>query len=167
MPKTYTVDNTANAPAPKIDDIAPAAPRGRAIQLNRLRVLGGKSFAGAGKSDMVMFSSWSSIGTTGLGHCLGLCLVWNKVGETFEFGYCAHMSSVQGERFRERLDEIKYAAPHNPWVAVSFGSVGGWAQTLTTALTNLGIADNHIWIYQRAHGSTTFGVDRYGNFGEI
>lgn len=167
MYKTYTVGQGGMGPAPKIDDMVPAAAQGPQIQLNQQYVISGRWFAGAGHSKTGAFSHLGSIGTAGLAHCFGVCAVWNKVGNTFAHGYCAHLSSVHGAAYNACLADIQGFAPHGPWIAVSFGNTGTWARTLADALNQRGIADDHIWIYQRAHGSNTFGVDKFGNFGEM
>jgi hypothetical protein len=167
MPSSYTVDANKADPSPMIDDAGPVMKRGPALMLHQADVLGGAWFTGAGKSETAAFANQRSVGTRGLGHCIGLCVVWNKTGDTFADGYCAHMSSVQGEKFKLRMAEIEAKGGlQDAWAAFSIGSAGGWAQTLTDALIKLGIPDDHIWVYQRAAGSNTFGVDRHGNFGE-
>jgi hypothetical protein len=167
MPNRYTVDANQADPPPAIDHAGPVEKRGPALVLHQADVQGGTWFTGAGKSEAVAFANGRSVGTRGLGHCIGLCVVWNKTGDTFADGYCAHMSSVQGERFKLRMTEIaEKGGLHDAWAAFSIGSTGSWAQTLTAELVKLGIPDGRIWVYQRATGSNTFGVDHHGNFGE-
>lgn len=164
MPKTYTIGG-GGAPAPRIDDIVPAAANGPAIQLDQQSVNNGTWFNSVGRHTGQL-AAGSSLGTTGLGHCFGLCLLWNKVGLNFTSGYCTHMSSLQGPTYNQRFADIGALVPHNPWVAVSLVNNPVWIGQLTGALTAAGIADDHIWLYVRAGGSPTFGVDCLGNFGE-
>lgn len=176
MPKAYIVDGGAAA-RPMIDDLAlGGALRGVALSLELADVQQGKRIRGPGR-DMAPFrnslGARRSIFTTGLGHCIGIAVVWGKIGQEFEYGYCAHISNVQRRRlqdpgpsaFEETIEEIGVVAQHNPWVAISINQIGPWSQTLVTALTGVGIADDHIWLYQREHGSNTFGVDKLGRFG--
>jgi hypothetical protein len=166
MPKTYTVDPEGTDAAPRIEDTPVAAAlRGPTIVLPEDSVSNGKAFATPGALE-VSFAASDSVGTTGLGHCLGLCVVWGRSGPAFANGYCAHLSSVQGSRYTGCLSTIESKmAPHNPWVAISIGSSGTWIQTLLGDLLALNIADNHIWVYNRADKSNTFGVDKLGRFG--
>lgn len=197
MPKTYIVDD-GNAARPMIDDLAPGGDlHGPPLALDQGIVQLGKGIVGPGR-DMVPFRN--SLGarrciyTTGLGHCFGFAVVWGKLGDQFEYGYCAHISNLQRRQdqqapvvrrgliggrggqvqqpqndeataFDHVLEEIGMVAQHQAWVAVSMRDSGSWRNTLVQALTGVGIADNHIWLYQREFASNSFGVDRWGRFG--
>ncbi len=166
MPKTYTVNPEGTDAPPLIDDTpVPAALQGPTIVLPQDSVANGRAFAKPGELE-VSFAATESVGTTGLGHCMGLCVVWGRANGAFANGYCAHLSSVQGTRYTNCMTAIQTRmVPHNPWVAISIGSSGTWIDTLVGHLRGMNIPDNHIWVYNRAEKSNTFGVDKNGRFG--
>ncbi|HTI79458.1 MAG TPA: hypothetical protein VL614_03310, partial [Acetobacteraceae bacterium] len=56
--------------------------------------------------------------------------------------------------------------PIGAWIVVCVGT-GGWGATIANRLVLAGHAADHIWIYTRLTNAVGFGIDKFGQFGEI
>jgi hypothetical protein len=170
MPKTYTV---GGAPAQvgmgghrliKIDSVAPNT-GGNALFLNPNNVANTVHVPNAGLHAAVDFTTHDSIYTSGLAHCMAVCLAYNKMGTQFLNGHLAHISHPNAAALANAFGAL--VNPNLPiWAVVSVGAGMFPAMIANRLHATFGLPHNNIWIYIRA-GSNTFGIDRYGNFGEF
>ena len=173
MYKTYTVNAfpLGGQPAFRADTIPPLpAQSGPKLTLDKSS--GQNVYVqGAGHDGTIDLTTRDFIYTTGLFQCFAVCAVWEKVDETFQHGYLAHVSSPGPSKpklggpqpfFRTAIANI----PDDAWIVVGVG-VEGWVPIIAKALQDGGHADDHIWIYNRAEKTDVgFGIDKYGRFGE-
>ena len=172
MPKTYTVGGNQGVgglggqAGIKIDAVPhPLACGGDALRLNAIE--GAVHVQKAGNHSEVDFTDKPAIYTTGLSHCLAVCVAWNKVDDKFQNGYLAHISSPQASLLTTGMAGLPDPRNTPMWVVVSVGA-GNWPAQIAQRLVNtFHFAQQQIWIYVRAKDSDTFGIDRFGNFGEV
>ena len=175
MAKIYTVsaDSTyvpthfgGGRAARKIDTVPnPLNQEGLALTLNAEFVKHAVCVPSAGHEAQIAFSALHpAIYTTGLFQCFAVCVAYNKVGQEFHNGYLAHISSPHGQYFAACIKKIP--DPNNTWAVVSVGP-GNWGALIASKLVNSGIPANNVWIYIRKNHASGFGLDRFGNFGEV
>ena len=175
MAKTYTVSST-HSPTPlgghryKIDTIPnPLDQKGLALSLNVGFVQHGVFVPSAHHDAQIAFSAAQpAIYTKGMMNCFALCVAYNKLGEEFHNGYLAHISNPKSAFFQTCVQRIPNPNNTVSWVVVSVGGkIGGWATMIANDLVAYGIPANNIWIYLRQSTAAGFGLDRFGNFGEV
>ena len=168
MPKTYVVGGNqgVGVGGMKIDSIPnPLACGGNALSL-AVDPSTAVHVPKAGLHEPVDFANKRAIYTTGLSHCLAVCIAYNKVGNQFQDGYLAHISSPQAGVLKTAMDAVPNPAVTPMWVVVSVGA-GEWPDKIAKRLQNdFKFPPNNIWIYIR-QDSNSFGLDRDGNFGEV
>jgi hypothetical protein len=176
MPKTYTVavvigSHRAEWLADTIPN--PLAQRGAKLRLD-MQPGNGVHVPHAGAASPIDLTVNNFIYTSGLFQCMALCAVWNKAGNVFQNGYLAHVSNMGPPPNAPPpanppfIQTATQAIPLGAWIVADIGvGLQAWGPALAQRLTNLGHADNHIWIYYRAaNGQVGFGIDRHGRFGE-
>jgi hypothetical protein len=171
MAKTYTVDRGIRL-MPGVRQIAVAdwipnpnqlsAVRGPRMMLDA--VGNGLRVVGAGHSTPINFQAHDYVDTLGLANCFAVCAAWTKVGNTFQNGFLAHVSSPHAAFFANAIAPANI--PIGAWIVVCVGT-GGWGATIANRLVLAGHAADHIWIYTRLTNAVGFGIDKFGQFGEI
>jgi hypothetical protein len=145
----------------------PLAQSGQRLTLDIIRPLGvrpnGIHVQHAGGSSAINFTANDYIYTTGMANCFAVCGVWNKAGNVFQNGYLAHVSNPHQAFFSTAVGNI----PAGAWIVINVGQ-GNWGQLIAQKLHNIfNHADDHIWIYTRGQGGNdSFGIDKFGRFGE-
>jgi hypothetical protein len=172
MAKTYTVDLgirlLRNLRQIAVADWTPGPNDQPAVRGPRLMLeaAGGNGVhvVGAGHSAPINFAAQDFIDTAGLANCFAVCAVWNKVGNEFQNGFLAHVSSPHGQVFTNAIAPANI--PVGAWIVVCVGT-GGWGVTIANRLAQAGHAADHAWIYTRQMNAVGFGIDKRGRFGEI
>jgi len=135
MPKIYTVSADSGVQeALQIDTIPTLQNRtGPARILSPEFVAKAVCVPNAGKDNNVDFSAdQPAIYTKGLSHCIAFCVAYNKVGQEFQKGYLAHISSPHGtwDKWFQKFPNPRDTAL---WVVVSVGP-GQWGDMIADKL---------------------------------
>jgi hypothetical protein len=117
----------------------------------------------AGSQSQINFKANDYIYTTGMANCFAVCAVWDKADGVFQNGYLAHVSNPHQTFFKTAAGSI----PTEAWIVVNVGQ-GSWGSLIAQKLhKEYNHAEDHIWIYTRGPGGNdSFGIDKYGRFGE-
>jgi hypothetical protein len=80
----------------------------------------GLRVVGAGKTAPINFQAHDFIDTLGLANCFAVCAVWNKVGNTFQQGFLAHVSNPYQSAFSTAIAHANI--PVGAWIVVCVGT---------------------------------------------